>query len=157
MSGRQRNIRKKALTSFEADEDEEQAGAGGFGLPPAAKAAQRVRNKQQKAEKKALLSFEDDAGGEDGGGPTAKPKSSKLKGIVRAPGAAAPPPADERAQRVYTQMSGAGEGHSGRGCQQLEAVWVCHGLDRSCCCRTQPSSNCGHRGCRVCALLPTCL
>lgn len=109
MSGRQRNIRKKALTSFEADEDEEQAGAGGFGLPPAAKAAQRVRNKQQKAEKKALLSFEDDAGGEDGGGPTAKPKSSKLKGIVRAPGAAAPPPADERAQRVYTQMSGAGE------------------------------------------------
>ena len=106
-SSRQRNLRKKTTLSFDDDEGEEQgAEEGSIGLPPAAKAAQAQREKK-KAEKKALLSFGDDGGAEESGAAAVKPKGSRPKASLRAPSAAAET-ADERAQRVYTQMSGAG-------------------------------------------------
>ncbi|KAL4419512.1 hypothetical protein ABPG77_002298 [Micractinium sp. CCAP 211/92] len=116
MSGRQRNIRRqKATLSFDDDEGEEAQDEGPAALPPAAKAAAAAaaakREKQRAAQKKAtLLSFDDDAGDGAEGGAAAKAKPARPKGVMRAPGAAAPPPAaDERAARVYTQVSAAGE------------------------------------------------
>lgn len=115
MSGRQRNIRRQRATlSFDDDEGEEAQDEGPVALPPAAKAAAAAaaakREKQRAAQKKAtLLSFEDDAGDGEEGGAAAKAKATRPKGVMRAPDAAAPPPAaDERAARVYTQMSAAG-------------------------------------------------
>ena len=97
---RQRNLRKKPTLSFDDDEGEGEDTPAI--LPPAAQAAKD----RKKAAQKLKLSFGDD--GEEGGAPgkaAGRPKSS-----LRAPGTAPPPPAaaDERAQRVYTQMSGAG-------------------------------------------------
>jgi hypothetical protein len=108
MSSRQRNLRKKpSLVSFDADDDANQE-QGSVALPPAAKAAQTARDKQRKAEKKTLLSFEEDVGGDDADGGPLKAKPPKPKGNLRAPGAVVPPPADERASRVYTQIASAG-------------------------------------------------
>jgi hypothetical protein len=111
---RQRNIRKKSvLLSFDGDEDEAGDEGASVALPPAAQAAKAAKEKQRKAEKKSLLSFEEDGGGHDGGssrGVPVKSTSSNQRGSLRAPGTVTPlaAAADERAQRVNTQMSSAG-------------------------------------------------
>ncbi|KAI3437850.1 hypothetical protein D9Q98_000296 [Chlorella vulgaris] len=104
---RQRSIRKKSVLSFDDEEEEE---GPPLALPPAAKAAQAARDKQRKAQKKVLLSFDDVGGDADSGGPpSAKSRSGLPRASLRAPSAVAPPPVDERAQRINTQTSGAGE------------------------------------------------
>lgn len=103
---RQRSIRKKSVLSFDDEEEEE---GPPLALPPAAKAAQAARDKQRKAQKKVLLSFDDVGGDADSGGPpSAKSRSGLPRASLRAPSAVAPPPVDERAQRINTQTSGAG-------------------------------------------------
>ncbi|KAL4451797.1 hypothetical protein ABPG75_007459 [Micractinium tetrahymenae] len=113
MSGRQRNIRRqKATLSFD-DEGEEAQDEGPAALPPAAKAAAAKQKEKQRAsaqKKSTLLSFDDDAGGDEEGGAASRGKAARQRGVMRAPGAGVPPPpADERAARVYTQVSAAGE------------------------------------------------
>lgn len=100
MSSRRANLRKKPTLSFDDDDGEAPEEEGPAVKPPAAAAALK---KKASAQKLSALSFGDDAGDDAGG---AKPKA-KPRGLQRAPGTAAPP-ADERAARVYTQVSAAG-------------------------------------------------
>lgn len=116
---RQRNLRKKPTLSFDDDEGEGEDTPAI--LPPAAQAAKD----RKKAAQKLKLSFGDD--GDEGGAPgkvAGRPKSS-----LRAPGTAPPPPAaaDERAQRVYTQMSGAGAAVGELGCCECCCTQECGG------------------------------
>lgn len=101
MSSRQRNLRKKPTLSFDDADDDGQQEEGPSIAPPAAAAALK---KRASAQKLSTLSF----GDEGAEAAAAKPKG-KPKGSLRAPGTAPPPPTgDERAARVYTQVSAAG-------------------------------------------------
>lgn len=101
MSSRRANLRKKPTLSFDDDDVDAGEEEGPAVQPPAAAAALK---KKASAQKLSALSFGDEAADDAG---ASKPKA-KPRGLQRAPGTAAAPPADERAARVYTQVSAAG-------------------------------------------------